>query len=80
MTEEINVSECVKTMVFLTKNREKYKTKFLGRGPQTLHPSGEGIPPPHNPHPPLQRLRHLNPSHSKLLGTPLQLCEVTSCS
>jgi len=50
-------------MVFSTKNT----THFLGRGhtpSQTLPPIGEGAHPP-------RLLRHVDPSHSKILGTPL---------
>jgi len=36
-------------------------------------PSGEGISPPYSPPP--RRLRHLDPFHSKILGTPLRLCD-----
>jgi len=50
---------------------KKYKKNSV-EGAQTLRPSGEGDTPP--PPPPLRRLRHLNPSHSKLLGTPLIQC------
>jgi len=53
---------------------KKYK-KFLGEGAllpsQTLPPGGRGIYPSLTPHPP-QRIRHLDPSHSKILGTPLK--------
>jgi len=68
MLLEINVSECVK-MFF----KQKSTKKILGRGPSPdpSH-SGEGDTP--SPVPtthPLRRLRYLNPSHSKILGTPL---------
>jgi len=62
--------ESVKIMVFSTKNAKKI---FWGGGiaPSPLarfFPSGEGdIPSPLYP----RRLRHLDPSHSKILGTPL---------
>ena len=63
-------------VVFSTKN----KKNFLGRrhSPSSdPSPSGEGDAPwregdaPPQAHPP-RRLRHLDPSHSKILGTPLK--------
>jgi len=51
---------------------KKYEKKILGEDmlpPQTLPPVGRGIPLP-TPHPP-RRLRHLDLSRSKSLGTPL---------
>jgi len=53
-------------MVFSAKNTKN----FMGMG--TLpdpSPVGTGIPSPYAPPP--RRLQHLNPSHSKILGTPL---------
>ena len=54
--------------------QQKYE-QFSGKGAETLSPMGRGIPPhpPHPSHPP-QRLRRLDPSHSKILGTPLIAC------
>ena len=55
---------------------KKYE-KFSGDGAPfpDPSPSGEGDTPPHvMPLPislPSRRLRHLDPSHSKILGTPL---------
>jgi len=59
-------------MVFATKNTNN----FMGRGTAPSKspdpsPSGDGDTPPHSPTP--RRLRHLDPSHSKILGTPLIL-------
>jgi len=59
-------------MAFSTKKRNI----FWGGG-TVLYPDpsptavGRGIIPPHAPPP--RRLRHLDPSHSKILGTPLQV-------
>jgi len=48
---------------------KKYEKNF-GEGPSPdLSPMGTGIHPPQAPPP--RRLRHLDPSHSKILGTPL---------
>ena len=56
-------------MVFSTK---KIRNIFWGRGsgtarPQILPPVGSGIPTPNPP----WHLRHIDSSHSKILGTPL---------
>jgi len=50
-------------MVFSTKKYEK----FSGEGHSHLSRSGEGDTP-HHASPP-RRLRHLDPSHSNILGT-----------
>jgi len=62
------VSECARIYGILTKNTKN----FLGRAgplPQTLSPVVRGGP---SPQPATRRLRHLDPSHSKILGTPLR--------
>jgi len=51
-------------MVFSTKN-----TKKIGDGGTAPSTVGRGMPL--GPYPPPRRLRHLDPSHSKILGTPL---------
>ena len=56
-------------MVFSTKKYEKIFW-VVGTTPSPgPSPSGEGISPPYSPPP--RRLRHLDPSHSKILGTTL---------
>ena len=58
-------------MVFSTKKYEKLSGEGAHPPPQTLPPVERGISPPHASPP--RCLRHLDPSHSKILGTPLQL-------
>jgi len=56
-------------MIFSTKN----KKNFMERGHIPLprpFPTGEGIPPPHTSPP--RRMRHIDPSHYKMLDTSLQ--------
>ena len=64
MIQEIHVSECVKICFFPTKIRI-----CLERGNSQTHPQWGGDTP--SPRPPPRRLRHIGPSHSKILGTPL---------
>jgi len=64
------VSQCVKIWYFQQKIR-----KIFWRGtqppPHTLLSVGRGIPLPRTHH--SRRRRHLDPSHSKILGTPLSV-------
>jgi len=56
-------------MVFSTKKYQKFSGEEAETPPQTLPPVSRGIPPPHTTPP--WRLRHFDPSHSKILCTPL---------
>ena len=63
-------------MAFSTWHFQQKCEKISGPPPQTLSRWGGGYPLP-APHP-LQRLRHLDPSHSKILGMPLSAVDCTA--